>query len=48
MVPKKKKKKSNPLLKKKLRACILAVYFSILLPSLSRKVYTNKLKLFMN
>ena len=45
---KKKKHKSNPLARRRLRAAIMAVYFSIFLPSFSRKIYQNKLKMFMS
>ena len=44
---KKKKHKSNPVARRRLRSCIIAVYFSIFLQSYSRKIYQNKLKQFM-
>lgn len=45
---KKKKHKPNPKARRRLRSCILAVYFSIFIPSFSRKIYQNKLKKFMS
>lgn len=44
---KKKKQKSNPQARRRLRACIMAVYFSIFIRSFGRKIYQNKLKAFM-
>ena len=44
---KKKKHRPNPVARRRLRAAIIAVYFSIFIKSFSRKIYQNKLKSFM-
>ena len=46
-VKKKKHHISSGVARRRWRKSIIAVYFSILLPSLARKIYTNKLKIFM-
>ena len=44
---KRKKHKSNPAARRRLRAVIMAVYFSIFIRSFGRKIYQSKLKSFM-
>lgn len=46
-IPCKKKRNVNKALRLKFRKCVFAVYFCILLPSLARRIYKNKLKLFI-